>query len=123
MPLDSQIWLEREETDEIVSDAADAELNTSVHLDAETGRIAFQATWADVGGTPAGVPLHTVELVLDRRVMERYADLDAAARRRIHTMLHDTVQRTVDCLPAQPGPCALVVEITDAMLDAAIHPQ
>jgi len=55
--------------------------------------------------------------------MERYADLDEGARMRVHAMLHDAVQQTLEQLPDTDENLTLTVELTDAMLDAARHLQ
>ncbi|WP_175922913.1 DUF3022 domain-containing protein [Burkholderia latens] len=99
------------------------ELDTTVHLDIETGRITFHAAWAVAHDAPPGAPRHSVVLALDCATMERYAALDDAARLRVHAMLHDSVQATLERLPDITEDLTLTVELTDAMLDVARHLQ
>ncbi|KVD96126.1 hypothetical protein WS63_31500 [Burkholderia stagnalis] len=112
--------LEHDDLDAVAADVDD-DLNTTVHLEIETGQVVFHAAWADAR---CGVAQHAVELAIDCRTMERYAELDAVVRRRVHAMLHETVQQMADQIPAgEAQTCTLTVEITDAMLDAAIRLQ
>lgn len=99
------------------------DLDTTVHLDIETGRITFHAAWAVAPDAPPGAPRHSVVLALDCDTMERYAALDDAARMRVHAMLHDSVQTTLETLPDITEDLTLTVELTDAMLDVARHLQ
>ncbi|MXN75340.1 DUF3022 domain-containing protein [Burkholderia sp. 4701] len=108
--------LEYDDLDAVAAEVDD-DLNTTVHLDIETGQVVFHAAWAD---TACGTAGHAVELAIDCRTMERYAELDAAVRGRVHAMLHETVQQMADLMPAEEAETrTLTVEITDAMLDAA----
>ena len=99
------------------------DLDTTVHLDIETGRITFHAAWAVAPDAPPGAPRHSVVLALDCDTMERYAALDDAARMRVHSMLHESVQATLETLPDVADDVTLTVELTDAMLDVARHLQ
>ncbi|KVV44571.1 hypothetical protein WK81_12080 [Burkholderia ubonensis] len=100
---------------------AERELDTTVRFDPETGTITFHAAWAAAAHTaPGSSPGPQIDLVFDCWAMERYANLDAAARGRVHALLHDAVEQTVECLPEQQADaCRLTVEITDALLDVA----
>ncbi|OXI33286.1 hypothetical protein [Burkholderia aenigmatica] len=105
----------RLENDEIDNDADD--LDTTVHVDVATGRIMFQAAWAEAANPPPEIAGHSVVLVLDCDTMERYANLDEGMRMRVHAILHGTVQDLLDRLPDEH--VTLTVELTNAMLDAA----
>ncbi|CAB3756637.1 hypothetical protein B7G54_15555 [Burkholderia puraquae] len=124
MQSHSRIWLEN---DEIDNEDADGEtidtddLDTTVHVDVATGRVMFQAAWAQAADPPPETAEHSVVLVLDCDTMERYADLDEGTRMRVHAILHDTVQDLLDRLPDEN--VTLTVELTDAMLDAACRLQ
>ncbi|AOJ26620.1 MULTISPECIES: DUF3022 domain-containing protein [Burkholderia] len=121
MQSNSRILLENEEID---GDAIDADdLDTTVQVDVETGRIMFHAAWALTPEAPPEAARHAVVLALDCDTMERYADLDDGARMRVHAMLHEAVQQTLDQLPDTDEHLTLTVELTDAMLDAARHLQ
>ncbi|RQS58421.1 DUF3022 domain-containing protein [Burkholderia sp. Bp8963] len=98
---------------------ANVDLDMTVQVDEATGRISFHAAWA----VPGDATQHTVVLALELSAMERYAVLDAAARERVHMVLHDNVQHMIDRLPDQQLPAMLTVELTDAMLDVASHMQ
>jgi hypothetical protein len=123
MESHSRIWLENDEIDnDGDGDAIDADdLDTTVHVDVATGRVTFQAAWAEAADPPPEVAQHSVVLVLDCDTMERYADLDEGTRMRVHTILHDTVQDLLERLPDEH--VTLTVELTDAMLDAACRLQ
>ncbi|CAM2173309.1 DUF3022 domain-containing protein [Burkholderia latens] len=109
---------------DIDTDPLDADdLDTTVHLDIETGRITFHAAWAVAQDAPPGAPRHSVVLALDCDTMERYAALDDAARLRVHAMLHENVQAMLETLPDITEDLTLTVELTDAMLDVARHLQ
>ncbi|WP_269508989.1 hypothetical protein [Burkholderia sp. IMCC1007] len=95
------------------------DFDTTVHLDADTGRITFHAAWAMGPDTPRGAARHSVVLALDCDTMERYADLDEGTRMRVHTMLHDSVQDMLAALPDLDDDVTLTIELTDAMLDVA----
>ncbi|MET3823425.1 hypothetical protein ACVK00_005058 [Burkholderia sp. PvR073] len=105
--------------DEVEND----DLDTGVNLDVETGRITFHAAWALAPHAPQGTARHSVVLALDCDTMARYADLDDGARMRVHAMLHDSVQATLESLPEDTEDLTVTVELTDAMLDAARHLQ
>jgi len=107
------------DTDDVDSD----ELDTAVNLDVETGRITFHAAWALAPHAPQGIARHSVVLALDCDTMARYADLDDGARMRVHAMLHDSVQATLESLSDATEDLTVTVELTDAMLDAARHLQ
>lgn len=111
------------DSSDLDSDVDTDELDTTVHLDVETGRITFQAAWALAPDAPPDTARHSVVLALDCDTMERYADLDDGARMRVHAMLHESVQATLDALPDVTDDLTLTVELTDAMLDAARHLQ
>ncbi|OMG74837.1 hypothetical protein BW685_03525 [Burkholderia ubonensis] len=107
-------------TENIMHSNAERELDTTVRFDPETGTITFHAAWAAAADTaPSGSPGPQIDLVFDCWAMERYANLDAAARGRVHALLNDAVEQTVECLPEQADDCRLTVEITNALLDAA----
>ncbi|RQS28886.1 hypothetical protein DIE03_17540 [Burkholderia sp. Bp8992] len=117
MQSNSRILLENEAVD---GDAADADdLDTTVHVDVETGRIMFHAAWALANEAPPEAARHSVVLALDCDTMEHYADLDDGARMRVHAMLHEAVQQTLDQLPDTDENLTLTIELTDSMLDAA----
>ncbi|WP_321809627.1 DUF3022 domain-containing protein [Burkholderia sp. BCC1985] len=121
MQSNSRISLDDDALD---ADAAETEgLDTTVHVDVATGRIMFHAAWALAPDAPRDTARHAVVLALDCDTMERYADLDEAARMRVHAMLHDSVQATLDALPDVTEDLTLTIELTDAMLDAARHLQ
>jgi len=119
MQSHSRIWLENDEFDnDADGDMIDADdLDTTVHVDVATGRIVFQAAWAEAADPPPETARHSVVLVLDCDTMERYADLDESTRMRVHALLHATVEDLLDRLPDEH--VTLTVELTDAMLDAA----
>ncbi|KVQ59568.1 DUF3022 domain-containing protein [Burkholderia territorii] len=121
MDSNHRTWFDPVEldTDEVDTD----DLDTTVHLDVETGRITFHAAWALAPDARPETPRHSVVLALDCDTMQRYADLDDGARMRVHAMLHDAVQATLDTLPDVTEDLTLTVELTDAMLDAARHLQ
>ncbi|KUY90512.1 MULTISPECIES: DUF3022 domain-containing protein [unclassified Burkholderia] len=121
MQSNSRISIDHDELDTDTVDTDD--LDTTVHLDVETGRITFHAAWALAPDAPPDTARHAVVLALDCDTMERYADLDDGARMRVHAMLHDAVQATLDTLPDVTEDLTLTVELTDAMLDAARHLQ
>ncbi|RQR34335.1 DUF3022 domain-containing protein [Burkholderia sp. Bp9142] len=121
MQSNSRISLDDSELDTEAVDTDD--LDTTVHLDVATGRIKFHAAWARASDAPPDAARHAVVLALDCDTMERYADLDDGARRRVHVMLHESVQATLDSLPDVTEDLTLTVELTDAMLDAARHLQ
>ncbi|WP_423761000.1 DUF3022 domain-containing protein [Burkholderia sp. NLJ2] len=99
---------------------AERELDTTVRFDPETGTITFHAAWAVAAcAAPGGAPGPAIDLIFDCWAMERYANLDAAARGRVHALLQDAVEQTVDCLPEQADECKLTIEITDALIDVA----
>ncbi|MGU7782052.1 DUF3022 domain-containing protein [Burkholderia sp. PU8-34] len=99
---------------------ADRELDTTIRFDPETGTITFHAAWAAAASAaPGGAPGPAIDLVFDCWAMERYANLDAAARGRVHVLLQDAVQQTVECLPGQADECQLTVLITDELIDVA----
>ena len=81
MQSHSRIWLENDEIDnDADGDMIDADdLDTTVHVDVSTGRIMFQAAWAEAADPPPETARHSVVLVLDCDTMERYADLDEHA--------------------------------------------
>lgn len=121
MQSNSRIWLEN---DEIDGDAVDVDdLDTTVHVDVATGRVMFHAAWANALEAPPEVARYSVVLALDCDTMEHYADLDDGARTRVHAMLHEAVQQTLDQLPDTDENLTLTIELTDAMLDAARHLQ
>lgn len=103
---------------EIDDGVDDGDFDTTVHLDVETGRIIFHAAWAVAADAPPVSTHHSVVLTLDCSTMARYADLDDGARRRVHAMLHETVQQKLERLPEGQAQ-TLSVELSDAMLDAA----
>jgi len=122
MQSNSRIFLEQDEIDGDASDVDD--LDTTVHVDVETGRVMFHAAWANAVEAPPEAARHSVVLALECSTMERYADLDEGARMRVHAMLHDAVQQTLEQLPDTGDEhLTLTVELTDAMLDAARHLQ
>ncbi|AXF26106.1 hypothetical protein CUJ89_34860 [Burkholderia pyrrocinia] len=121
MQSNSRIWLGNDETDGEAIDADD--LDTTVQVDVATGRIMFHAAWALAAEPPPETARHSVVLVLDCDTMERYADLDESTRRRVHALLHDTVQDMLDRVPDVDENVTLTVELTDAMLDTARHLQ
>ncbi|RQR34975.1 DUF3022 domain-containing protein [Burkholderia sp. Bp9143] len=121
MQSNDRISLDDYEQDTEAVDTDD--LDTTVHLDVETGRITFQAAWVLVPDAPPDTARHAVVLALDCDTMERYADLDDGARMRVHAMLHESVQAALDALPDVTEDLTLTVELTDAMLDAARHLQ
>ncbi|WP_322025144.1 hypothetical protein [Burkholderia sp. BCC1977] len=98
---------------------AERELDTTVSFDPETGTITFHAAWAAAHAAPGGAPGPEIELVFDCWAMERYANLDGAAQERVHVLLQDAVQQTVEYLPEPADECKLTVEITDELLDVA----
>ncbi|VWC47211.1 hypothetical protein [Burkholderia lata] len=119
MQSHSRIWLENDEIDnDADGETIDADdLDTTVHVDVATGRIMFQAAWAEAADPPPETVGHSVVLVLDCDTMERYADLDESTRMRVHAILNCTVQDLLDRLPDEH--VTLTIELTDAMLDAA----
>ncbi|MBN3751128.1 DUF3022 domain-containing protein [Burkholderia sp. Se-20373] len=119
MQSHSRIRLENDEIDaDADGDTIDADdLDTTVHVDVATGRITFQAAWAEAADPPPETARHSVMLVLDCDTMERYADLDESTRMRVHAILHATVEDLLERLPDEH--VTLTVELTDAMLDAA----
>jgi len=121
MQSNSRISLDATELDTDAVDSGD--LDTTVHLDVETGRITFHAAWALTADAPPDALRHAVVLELDCDTMERYAALDDGARMRVHAMLHESVQDMLDTLPDIDEELTLTVELTDAMLDAARHLQ
>ncbi|KVT17651.1 hypothetical protein WT24_31060 [Burkholderia sp. MSMB1078WGS] len=121
MQSNSRISLAHDELDDDAVDTDD--LDTTVHVDVETGRVMFHAAWANAAEAPPEAARHSVVLALECSTMERYADLDDGARMRVHAMLHDAVQQTLDQLPDTDENLTLTIELTDAMLDAARHLQ
>ncbi|RKU00335.1 hypothetical protein C7H84_27530 [Burkholderia sp. Nafp2/4-1b] len=121
MQSNSRTLLDDSDMDTEAADTDD--LDTTVHLDIETGRITFHAAWALAPDVPPTTARHSVILALDCDTMERYADLDEGARMRVHAMLHDSVQTTLEALPDITEDLTLTVELTDAMLDVARHLQ
>lgn len=121
MQSNSRIFLDNDELDGDASDTDD--LDTTVHVDVETGRVMFHAAWANPVEAPPEAARHSVVLALECSTMERYADLDEGARMRVHAMLHDAVQQTLEQLPDTDENLTLTVELTDAMLDAVRHLQ
>jgi hypothetical protein len=118
MQSTSDIRFSYDETDAATS-GADADLNTAVHADDASDTITFQAAWAAADEPSPGPVRHSVVLALESSTMERYAELDDAARMRVRAMLHDAVTRMVERLPDRNAACTLTVELTDEMLDAA----
>ncbi|MGS0895395.1 DUF3022 domain-containing protein [Burkholderia stagnalis] len=122
MQSNSRTRFEHGRTDSDAPDAPDAsDADTTVRLDA-SGRITFHAAWAAADASTAAAR-HAVVLELDVDTMERYADLDEPARRRVHAMLHEAAQDMLDRLPDDDDDRPLIVELTGAMLDAARHLQ
>ncbi|MGN7981837.1 hypothetical protein [Burkholderia sp. 22313] len=121
MQSNSRISLDANELDTDAVDTGD--LDTTVHLDVETGRITFHAAWAFTADPPPDALRYSVVLELDCDTMERYAALDDGARMRVHAMLHESVQDMLDTLPDSDEERTLTIELTDAMLDAARHVQ
>ncbi|PXX37040.1 MULTISPECIES: hypothetical protein [Burkholderia] len=122
MRSNSRISLEDDATDADTVDAGD--FDTTVRLDVEAGTVTFHAAWSMETDAPPDTGRHSVVLVLDCDTMERYAGLDDGARMRVHAMLHEAVRDMLDRLPDNDDDdLTLTVELTDAMLDAAIRLQ
>ncbi|GBH27368.1 DUF3022 domain-containing protein [Burkholderia vietnamiensis] len=121
--MHSNHWNSFDPNDLDADDIDTDDLDTTVRLDVETGRIMFHAAWASAPNASPIAARHSVMLALDCDTMERYANRDEAARLRVHAMLHDSVQATLETLPDTGDEMTLTVELTDAMLDVARHLQ
>ncbi|MDI9652138.1 hypothetical protein QM306_27450, partial [Burkholderia cenocepacia] len=63
MQSNSRIFVDNDEIDGDASDTDD--LDTTVHVDVETGRVMFHAAWANAGEAPPEAARHSVVFALE----------------------------------------------------------
>ncbi len=120
MQSDPSIMFDACQTDD---ESADEDLATAVCLDVATGQVTFHAAWAVATDASADNARYSLVLALDQSTLERYADLDDRARMRVRVLLHEAAQDLLKRPFRRNGTRRLTVELTDAMLDAALYLQ
>ncbi len=71
------------DSDDREVEVAERRLDTTVHFDAASRRITFHIAWAIAAGGVPDAARHSVELSVDCGTVERFGQLDAAARARV----------------------------------------